>query len=155
MYISTIYMILLYQSSILSEYTWFYSIIYTQWSYMMLLCQWSIRRVEWKPPYFLVRATFCKLSRPSHLKMLVLKLFVFKCSLICCINTFFKNLATLGHKYNIWFSRLNFLIRVKLKFSMCHVLLNLWTAQNAQKISFFLPNISRTLDFNILFHGIH
>ena len=47
-----------------------------------------------------------------------------KCRLICRLKTFWKNPATLGRKYNIWFSRLNFTIRVKLKFSGCHVFQN-------------------------------
>ena len=59
--------------------------------------------------------------RPSHPKMLVLQFLFFKCALICCLKTFFKNPATLGHKENIWGSRFNFIIRVKLKLSACHV----------------------------------
>ena len=59
--------------------------------------QWGM---ECKPRLILVRATFCTLSRPSYIKMLVLHLFFFKCAFVCCFKTFFKNLATLGHK--IW-----------------------------------------------------
>ena len=58
------------------------------------------RGVECEPPHFLVRATFCTISRPSHLKMLVLQFFFFNCAFFCRFKTFFKNPATLGHK--IW-----------------------------------------------------
>ena len=53
------------------------------------------RGVECEPPHFLVRATFCTLSRLTHLKMLVLQVFIFKCFLLCRLKTFFKNPATL------------------------------------------------------------
>ena len=56
------------------------------------------RGVECEPPHVLVRATFCTLSHPSHLKMLVLQVFFFKCALICLLNTFFRNPSALGHK---------------------------------------------------------
>ena len=67
--------------------------------------------------HFLVRAT----SKCSSFHF-----FFFKCALIYRLKIFFRNPATLGHKKNNRFSRLNFIIRIKLKFSMCHVLLNLW-----------------------------
>ena len=48
------------------------------------------RGVECEPPHFLVRATFLILSRPSHIKMLVLQYFFFKCALICRLKNIFK-----------------------------------------------------------------
>ena len=53
------------------------------------------RGVECEPPHFPIPVTFCARSRPSHIKMLVLKFFFFKCALICVQNIFPKP-ATLG-----------------------------------------------------------
>ena len=102
---------------------WEIAVFILSWVKYKKTLEWG---VECEPPYFLVQATICTLSRPSHLKMLILKFFFFKCAPICFLKTFFKNPATFGHKQNIRFSRLNFTVRIKLKFSACHVLQNLW-----------------------------
>ena len=53
------------------------------------------RWVEWEPRHFLIRTALCTLSRPSHIKILVLH-FLFTNVFFLSIQTFFKNPARLG-----------------------------------------------------------
>ena len=62
---------------------------------------------EGQPHQSLVRTTFSSFSRPNHIEILVLSILFFLSVRFLKINTFFKNLATLGHRWNIKFSQLN------------------------------------------------
>ena len=47
-------------------------------------------------------------SRPNHIEILVLSILFFLSVRSLKINTFFKNMVTLGHRWNIKISQLNF-----------------------------------------------
>ena len=53
---------------------------------------------EGQPHQSLVRTTFSSFSRPNHIEILVLSILFFLSVRYLKINTFFKNMATLGHK---------------------------------------------------------
>ena len=53
---------------------------------------------EGQPHQSLVRTTFSSFSRPNHIEILVLSILFFLSVRSLKINTFFKNMATLGHK---------------------------------------------------------
>ena len=63
---------------------------------------------EGQPHQSLVRTTFSSFSRPNHIEILVLSILFFLSVRSLKINTFFKNMATLGHRWNIKFSQLKF-----------------------------------------------
>ena len=56
------------------------------------------RGEEGQPHQSLVRTTFSSFSRPNHIKSLVLSILFFSSVRSLKINTFFKNMATLGHR---------------------------------------------------------
>ena len=56
------------------------------------------RGEEGQPHQSLVRTTFSPFSRPNYLELLVLSILFFLSVRSLKINTFFKNMATLGHK---------------------------------------------------------
>jgi len=56
---------------------------------------------EGQPQQFLVRATFSSFSRPSHLEILVLPIYFFKCLILQDKTIFWESRATKGHKWNI------------------------------------------------------
>ena len=56
------------------------------------------RGEEGQPHHTLVRTTFSSFSRPNHLEILVLSILFFLSVRSLKINSFFKNMATLGHK---------------------------------------------------------
>ena len=59
----------------------------------------TVRRgEEGQPHQSLVRTTFSSFSRPNHIEILVLSILFFLSVRSLKIYTFFKNLATLGHK---------------------------------------------------------
>ena len=56
------------------------------------------RGEEGQPHQSLVRTTFLSFSRPNHIEILFLSILFFLSVRSLKINTFFKNMATLGHK---------------------------------------------------------
>ena len=85
--------------------------------------EWLVQTVrrgeEGQPHQSLVRTTFSSFSRPNHI---VLSILFFLSVRSLKINTFFKNMATLGHRWNIKFSQLNFRFVWKWKCSINDVL---------------------------------
>ena len=59
---------------------------------------WDLRGEEGQPHQSQVRTTFSSVSPPNHLEILVLSILFFLSVRSLKMNTFFKSMATLGHK---------------------------------------------------------